>query len=916
MVEAEVEFDYEAVNLDELTLTKGDVIKNIKMMEGGWWEGEVGGKRGMFPDNFVKRCGVHCELFPPECDVQGEVICQGLWRPSFRHSYITKWGILSSNSNHFGPQQSQSCSKILDSCHCLYYPALLRVHCACTTVGGEGKKRRDNFGRNSKSTIIYFLCDPSGGVLLLLYFLSFFFLFFHQTLCLILLFSLVTCSCAFNVGLRQVIKDKEKEKGSSMKSKTQAPLANGDAAASSGMNTPDQDSKVTKREGGSKKRLMRAKVAYSYNPQNDDELELVVNETVEVLNQPEEGWWEGIINGKQGMFPSNFVNIIKDDEVHESRPEASGPSAAAGAATTPAEEERPPKSKIKSSGMGFGNIFQSGQPHLRKTPAPSKDVGTPKSEPFPFALKRMSLRKDQASADKNAAEEKRKAEESEKEKAKSEKDHTDHSAKGICRVRVIFDYDPKNNDELQLRKGDIVVVLDKDAGDSGWWRGELNGKEGVFPDNFTEEIPPEDKSKKKTPAPGPARPTSGPVRPLSGEQPPLLPRPTRPMSGDQKGAVPPKSSIAKQSSQDGPKAAGKESSTNGQQRHVPAGARQVLPPPSKRPPLLSKPSAAKVHNKSADSLDTSKDSTEAGKADAKEATFDDIKPSSEKLTHLNLSRPKAVGNRRPPSTVGGPGVQPASNSVDSAPPSDTPPILPRSKHKKLLQNHTPLASIPAQTDSPLKTHDVTPPSKSPTQTHPPVTIPHSKPQPPDHPPPRHSDHAPSSSSISASKEPAPSNEPPWKTELKNRNQKANVSHAGGLQSVENGSAPPGRPKTTPMPSVAASSTTSVASKPDTSGAPPRPAPISTADPTAVAAAATGVASLAEARPSGDSAGTAELVQDLKKEIKGLHDMIAAMKSEFKKEVKKLMTEVDEEKKHRMMMQVELERIKKLVMEGD
>ncbi|XP_071502696.1 SH3 domain-containing kinase-binding protein 1-like [Diadema antillarum] len=793
MVEAEVEFDYEAVNLDELTLTKGDVIKNIKMMEGGWWEGEVGGKRGMFPDNFVK-----------------------------------------------------------------------------------------------------------------------------------------------------VIKDKEKEKGSSMKSKTQAPLANGDAAASSGMNTPDQDSKVTKREGGSKKRLMRAKVAYSYNPQNDDELELVVNETVEVLNQPEEGWWEGIINGKQGMFPSNFVNIIKDDDVHEARPEASGPSAATGAATTPAEEERPPKSKIKSSGMGFGNIFQSGQPHLRKTPAPSKDVGTPKSEPFPFALKRMSLRKDQASADKNAAEEKRKAEESEKEKAKSEKDHTDHSAKGlhlvvycvctrsilstysvlvydvgICRVRVIFDYDPKNNDELQLKKGDIVVVLDKDAGDSGWWRGELNGKEGVFPDNFTEEIPPEDKSKKKTPAPGPARPTSGLFQSPSGEPPRILPRPTRPMSGDQKGAVPPKSSIAKQSSQDGPKAAGKESSTNGQQRHVPAGARQVLPPPSKRPPLLSKPSAAKVHNKSADSLDTSKDSTEAGKADAKEATFDDIKPSSEKLTHLNLSRPKAVGNRRPPSTVGGPGVQPASNSVDSAPPSDTPPILPRSKHKKLLQNHTPLASIPAQTDSPLKTHDVTPPSKSPTQTHPPVTIPHSKPQPPDHPPPRHSDHAPSSSSISASKEPAPSNEPPWKTELKNRNQKANVSHAGGLQSVENGSAPPGRPKTTPMPSVASSSTTSVASKPDTSGAPPRPAPISTADPTAAAAAAaTGVASLAEARPSGDSAGTAELVQDLKKEIKGLHDMIAAMKSEFKKEVKKLMTEVDEEKKHRMMMQVELERIKKLVMEGD
>ena len=53
-VEAEVEFDYDAVNTDELSLRKGNVIKNIDRMEGGWWEGELDGRRGMFPDNFVK----------------------------------------------------------------------------------------------------------------------------------------------------------------------------------------------------------------------------------------------------------------------------------------------------------------------------------------------------------------------------------------------------------------------------------------------------------------------------------------------------------------------------------------------------------------------------------------------------------------------------------------------------------------------------------------------------------------------------------------------------------------------------------------------------------------------------------------------------------------------------------------------
>lgn len=39
---------------DELTLRKGDIITGIKVMLGGWWEGTLRDKRGMFPDNFVK----------------------------------------------------------------------------------------------------------------------------------------------------------------------------------------------------------------------------------------------------------------------------------------------------------------------------------------------------------------------------------------------------------------------------------------------------------------------------------------------------------------------------------------------------------------------------------------------------------------------------------------------------------------------------------------------------------------------------------------------------------------------------------------------------------------------------------------------------------------------------------------------
>lgn len=49
-----MEYNYAAQEDDELTLKKGDIITGIKMMLGGWWEGTLRDKRGMFPDNFVK----------------------------------------------------------------------------------------------------------------------------------------------------------------------------------------------------------------------------------------------------------------------------------------------------------------------------------------------------------------------------------------------------------------------------------------------------------------------------------------------------------------------------------------------------------------------------------------------------------------------------------------------------------------------------------------------------------------------------------------------------------------------------------------------------------------------------------------------------------------------------------------------
>lgn len=54
----------------------------------------------------------------------------------------------------------------------------------------------------------------------------------------------------------------------------------------------------------------RCRVVFSYAPQHDDELPLCVGQTIEVLQEVEEGWWKGVLDG-QVEDARNILNIIE-----------------------------------------------------------------------------------------------------------------------------------------------------------------------------------------------------------------------------------------------------------------------------------------------------------------------------------------------------------------------------------------------------------------------------------------------------------------------------------------------------------------------------------------------------------------------------------------------------------------------------
>lgn len=53
-------------------------------------------------------------------------------------------------------------------------------------------------------------------------------------------------------------------------------------------------------------------------------------------------------------------------------------------------------------------------------------------------------------------------------------------------MRALYDFEPTESGELGFQKDDVIVVLATSYQD--WWKGELFGRQGIFPVNYVEEV--------------------------------------------------------------------------------------------------------------------------------------------------------------------------------------------------------------------------------------------------------------------------------------------------------------------------------------------------------------------------------------------------------------------------------------------
>lgn len=67
----------------------------------------------------------------------------------------------------------------------------------------------------------------------------------------------------------------------------------------------------------------------------------------------------------------------------------------------------------------------------------------------------------------------------------------------VAQYRALHDYTPQNEDDLKLRRGEWVTLVETPGG-GGWWRGRTEeGGEGWFPRTYVEYVDLEAEKKKQ-----------------------------------------------------------------------------------------------------------------------------------------------------------------------------------------------------------------------------------------------------------------------------------------------------------------------------------------------------------------------------------------------------------------------------------
>ncbi|XP_015600449.1 uncharacterized protein LOC107270181 isoform X5 [Cephus cinctus] len=195
----------------------------------------------------------------------------------------------------------------------------------------------------------------------------------------------------------------------------------------------------------------QARAKFNFVAQTNLELSLTKGEMVILTRRVDENWYEGRIGNRKGIFPISYVEVIVEPGHRPETPVQSKPVAS------------PAAHSLLSNGSAGGKMSMGAHHYT-----PSIPVNPTTTQPHYNSLPRMGGNKLHVAP-------------------VNETLHIDTHSEPQP-YRALYNYRPQNEDELELKEGDTVYVMEKC--DDGWYVGssQRTGYFGTFPGNYVERL--------------------------------------------------------------------------------------------------------------------------------------------------------------------------------------------------------------------------------------------------------------------------------------------------------------------------------------------------------------------------------------------------------------------------------------------
>uniref|UniRef100_A0A8C1S3F5 Sorbin and SH3 domain containing 2b n=1 Tax=Cyprinus carpio TaxID=7962 RepID=A0A8C1S3F5_CYPCA len=227
------------------------------------------------------------------------------------------------------------------------------------------------------------------------------------------------------------------------------------------------------------KEIGEAIARYNFNADTNVELSLRKGERVVLLRQVDKNWFEGKIPGtnKQGIFPVSYVDVVKKTSV-QSTGQPPGPSI-------------PTSYSSDRLNSKQGEVSQNASPRLSPLSSQmSLPFTPPSSAKYSPTSPRSTPPLPGVSQSPPPSEKPFSQQDLRSPKVKSQRQaHVHDPLQGAGEpFQALYNYMPRNEDELELKEGDVVDVMEKC--DDGWFVGTSRRTKffGTFPGNYVKRL--------------------------------------------------------------------------------------------------------------------------------------------------------------------------------------------------------------------------------------------------------------------------------------------------------------------------------------------------------------------------------------------------------------------------------------------